>query len=277
MHEHAILLVLFSAILHATWNAQLKGCNDRTQFMANMSVAMGVLAMVCVPFVSLPAASSWGCIAISALLHILYNLLLLENYKKNDFGNAYPIARGVSPLLVTLGAFFLMQQRPTGFAVAAIAMISIGIVFLSTEKGKTGRRPTLSALATGVSIAAYTVVDGMGVQRSQSTLTYTVWVFASYLLMPVVLMLLRAPIGISEMNSMPRPVGAAVFSLAAYALVLWATRYVDIGIVSALRETSVLWAVIISRIFLYEAFTWRRLSSACMICLGVVLLIARWR
>ena len=275
MHERAIILVLLSAVLHATWNAQLKGSSGRAQFMANMSAAMGVLALLCVPFVPLPAPASWVYIAISALLHLCYNLLLLENYKKNDFGSAYPIARGVSPLLVTIGAFLLMRQRPTGFAVAAIAMISMGIVFLSAEKTKTGKRAILSAIATGASIAAYTVVDGMGVQRSQSTISYTVWVFASYLLMPAVLMLLRAPIGFVGWNSMPRPIGAAAFSLSAYALVLWAMHYVDVGIVSALRETSVLWAVILSRVFLGEAFTWRRVASASMICLGVILLIAR--
>jgi drug/metabolite transporter (DMT)-like permease len=276
MHERAIVLVLLSALLHATWNAQLKGCKDRTRFMATMSIAMGALASICVPFVPLPTPSSWVCIAISAVLHICYNLLLLENYKKGDFGSAYPIARGISPLLVTLGAILLMRQRPTSVPVAAIAIISMGIVFLSTERAKAGKRATFSALATGVSIAAYTVVDGMGVQRSQNTISYTVWVFASYLLMPVILMLLKARGDLAKMDSMPRPIGAAMFSLSAYALVLWATHYVDVGIVSALRETSVLWAVIISRVFLGEAFTWRRLSSALMICLGVILLIARW-
>lgn len=275
MHERAIILVLFSALFHATWNAQLKGCNDRTQFMANMSIAMGVLALICLPFVPFPAPSSWKCVAVSALLHLCYNVLLLENYKRNDFGSAYPIARGISPFLVTLGAFFLMRQRPTGFAVAGIAMISMGILFLSLEKAGAGKQATLSAVATGATIAAYTVVDGMGVQRSQNTISYTVLVFASYLLMPAVLMLLRAPIGLVKWNSMPRPAGAALFSLSAYALVLWATHYVDVGIVSALRETSVLWAVIISRVFLGEAFRWRRLASALMICLGVILLIAR--
>jgi drug/metabolite transporter (DMT)-like permease len=277
MHERAIILVLLSAILHATWNAQLKGTNDRTQFMASMSTAMGVLALMWIPFVPLPAPSSWICIATSALLHICYNVLLLENYKNNDFASAYPIARGISPFLVTFGGFFLMRQRPTGFAVAAIAMISMGIVFLSTEKSKTGKVAISSAVATGASIAAYTVVDGMGVQRSPNTISYTVWVFASYLLMPVALRMLRLQSDVVTTKSRARPIAAAVFSLSAYTLVLWATHYVDVGIVSALRETSVLWAVIISRVFLGEALTWRRLSSALMICFGVVLLVGRWK
>jgi drug/metabolite transporter (DMT)-like permease len=275
MHGWAITLVLLSAILHATWNAQLKGCDDRAQFMVNMCLTTGVLALTCAPFVPWPSKPSWMCVAVSSVLHIAYNLLLLQNYKRSDLGSAYAIARGISPFLVTLGAFILMRQRPSAFSVAGVVMISAGIIFLSTGEAKTDRYATLSALTTGVIIAAYTVVDGMGVQRSQSTLSYIVWVFASYLLMPAVLLLLRMPVRAITVESLPRPAAAGVFSLAAYTLVLWATHYADVGIVSALRETSVLWAVIIGRRFLGEAFTWRRTASALIICCGVMLLVAK--
>jgi drug/metabolite transporter (DMT)-like permease len=273
MHRYAIALVLFSALLHATWNAQLKGGKDRPQFMSSMSLVMGLLALACVPFMPLPAKASWIFVALSAVLHLGYNLLLLQNYKMSDFASAYPIARGISPLLVTLGAFFLMHQQPNIFVTAGVAMISTGIVFLSTGKDKTNTFGTLSALATGAIIAAYTVVDGMGVQRSQYTISYTVWVFASYLLMPIVLLLLKFPIRAVHAESLPRATGAGVFSLAAYTLVLWATHYAAVGIVSALRETSVLWAIVIGRVFLGEAFTWRRTASAFLICCGVILLV----
>ena len=275
MYGFVVVLVLLSAILHATWNAQLKGGNNRPQFMANMSFAMGILALACAPFIPWPPRSSWICVAVSVALHIAYNLLLLQNYKRNDFASAYPIARGISPLLVTFGAFLLMQQRPTAFAIAGVATISVGIVFLSTGKGRADKFATFSALITGATIAAYTVVDGMGVQRSRNTLSYTVWVFASYLLMPFVLLLLKFPIRVITAQSLPRAAGAGVFSLAAYTLVLWATRYADVGIVSALRETSVLWAIIIGRVLLGEAFTWRRMASALLICCGVILLVAK--
>jgi drug/metabolite transporter (DMT)-like permease len=277
VHGYAIAFVLLAAILHAIWNAQLKGGNDRPQFMASMSLVMGLLALVCTPFVPLPSRSSWVCVVLSAALHIAYNLLLLQNYKLSDFASAYPIARGVSPLLVTLGGFLLMYQRPNAFAIAGVATISAGIVFLSTGKNRTGTFATLSALATGAIIAAYTVVDGMGVQRSQNTISYTVWVFASYLLMPIVLLLLKFPVRILSTHSIPRATGAGVLSLVAYTVVLWATHYADVGVVSALRETSVLWAIVIGRAFLGEAFTWRRVASASLICCGVFLLVAMSR
>ena len=217
------------------------------------------------------------CVALSAALHIVYNLLLLQNYKISDFASTYPIARGISPLLVTLGAFLLMHQRPNAFTITGVAMISAGIVFLSTGRHGTDTFATLSALATGAIIAAYTVVDGMGVQRAQNTISYTVWVFACYVLMPAVLLLLRFRVRVVHRDSLPRATGAGVFSLAAYTLVLWATHYAAVGIVSALRETSVLWAVVIGRVFLGEALTWRRTASASFICCGVILLVAMSR
>jgi drug/metabolite transporter (DMT)-like permease len=274
MHAYAITFVLLSAILHATWNAQLKGGTDRPQFMASMSLVIGLLALLCAWFVPLPGRPAWVFVALSAALHIGYNLLLLQNYKLSDFASAYPVARGISPVLVTLGGFLLMHQRPKAFGIAGVLMISSGIVFLSTGKAKTDRFATLSALATGVMITAYTVVDGMGVQRAQNVASYTVWVFASYLLMPVVLLMLRFPIRILSTQSLPRATSAGGLSLVAYTVVLWATRYADVGIVSALRETSVLWAIVLGRVLLGEAFTWRRVASALLICCGVILLVA---
>ncbi|RRA49165.1 DMT family transporter [Acidipila sp. EB88] len=275
MHKYAISLVLLSAILHAAWNAQLKGSSDRSQFMANMSGSMGLLACLCIPFVPLPAGRAWMCIAISAILHLAYNLLLLQNYRMSDFSIAYPIARGISPMLVTVGGFLFMGQRPGYLAICAVAMISFGIVVLSTGRAKAGSRATVSALATGAIIAAYTVTDGMGIERSQSTLAYTAWIFASYLLMPVMLRVLRMPVSAVKGSGLTRAAAAGAFSLAAYTLVLWATHYVDVGIVSALRETSVLWAIVIGRLFLGEGFTWRRAASALVICLGIAVLASR--
>jgi drug/metabolite transporter (DMT)-like permease len=275
VHGYVVALVLLAAILHAVWNAQLKGSKDRSQFMANMSMSIGAIALLCIPFVPLPTRTAWVCIALSAVLHFAYNLLLLQNYRISDFTSAYPIARGVSPMLVTLGAFFLMHQRPTGFAIGGVTMISAGIVFLSTGEAKAMSRATASALATGATIAAYTVTDGMGIQRSKNPLSYTAWVFASYLLMPLVLLLLRIPVRPIRAEGLPRAAAAGAFSFAAYTLVLWATHYIDVGIVSALRETSVLWAILLGRMFLGEAFTWRRATSAAVICLGIAFLVLR--
>ncbi len=273
MRGYAIPIVLLSAVLHAAWNAQMKGSTDRSRFLASMTAAVGLLAGLSIPFVPAPSRAAWACIGLSSALHLFYNFLLLQNYRISNFSTAYPIARGVSPLLITVGALVLMRQRPHIIAVAGVAMISIGILYLAKEQSRMGARATLFALGTGVAIAAYTVTDTIGVQRSGSTLSYVVWIFASYLLMPPGLLLLQNPIRFEKIQDSLRAVGAGALSMTAYFLVLWATHYVDVGIVSALRETSVLWALVIAHFLLGEPFTWKRFCSASAVCVGIVLLI----
>ena len=273
MHVSVLILVLLSAILHAAWNAQLKSGKDQAQFMASMSLAVATISLLCVPLVGLPSVRSWPCIVASGALHILYNFLLLQKYKNTDFSSAYPISRGVSPVLVTLGAFLTMHQRLAWTTLLGVGLISGGILLQITGKNRLALPLTLPAFATGGTIAAYTVVDTIGVQRTDSTASYSVWIFASYLFVPLLLRLLRMRVRLFDRASLPGATSAGVFSLVAYTIVLWATHYVAVGTVSALRETSVLWAAVIGRVFLGEALTRRKVGSAILICCGVILLV----
>jgi drug/metabolite transporter (DMT)-like permease len=274
MHVFTIVLVLLSALLHAAWNAQLKSDKDQAQFMSSMSLAVGVISLLCVPLVGLPGARSWPCIAFSGALHILYNFLLLQKYKNADFSSAYPISRGVSPVFVSLGAFLFMRQHLAMLSLTGISLISCGIFLQVTGKNRLGLRLTLPAFATGATIAAYTVVDTIGVQRSGNTASYSVWIFASYLFVPALLRVLRFQTHLLDRESMPKAACSGVLSLIAYTVVLWATHSVAVGTVSALRETSVLWAAAIGRVFLGEKLTERKIGSAILICCGVILLVS---
>jgi drug/metabolite transporter (DMT)-like permease len=273
MHTAALILVLLSAILHAAWNAQLKSGKNQAQFMSSMSLAVGAISLICVPLVGLPNVRSWPFIALSGALHILYNFLLLQKYKNADFSSAYPISRGVSPVLVSLGAFLFIRQHLALLSFAGIALISCGILLQVTGKNRLDFPLMLPAFATGATIAAYTVVDTMGVQRSDSTASYSVWIFASYLFVPALLQMFRFRVHLVDRASMPKALCAGVLSLIAYTVVLWATHYVAVGTVSALRETSVLWAAAIGRVFLGEDLTRRKIGSAVLICCGVILLV----
>jgi len=273
MHVAALVFVLLSALLHAAWNAQLKSGKDQAQFMASMSLAVGTISLLFVPLVGLPGVRSWPCIALSGALHILYNFLLLQKYKNTDFSSAYPISRGVSPVLISLGALLFMHQHLALPSLLGVGLISCGILLQVTGKNRLDLPLTLPAFATGATIAAYTIVDTIGVQRSESTASYSVWVFASYLFVPALLRLLQLHIRLLDRASLPRAACAGVLSLIAYTVVLWATHYVAVGTVSALRETSVLWAAVIGRVFLGEELTGRKVGSAILICCGVILLV----
>lgn len=274
MHGFALALVLVSAVLHATWNALLKSGTERPQFMASMSLVVGVTALLATMFVPFPGRDAWVCIAVSAVLHIGYNLLLLAKYSTSDFAATYPMSRGSSPLLVALAAFLLLHQRLNGAMLAGVAMVSGGILLIAMGRDRIDKSSTFAALWTGATIAAYTVTDSLGVERAHNAMGYSMWIFASYLLMPLVLRGMRFRVRVSATASLPTAAMAGLFSLAAYTIVLWATQYVRVGIVSAMRETSVLWALVIGFVFLGERFTWRRAISAAFICIGIVFLLS---
>ena len=169
------LLVLFAALLHASWNAVLKRNSDGLWTMSVMGMATCLACAALVPFLPLPATASWPYIGGSALLHVGYNIFLVRAYRRGDFGSAYPIARGSSPLLVTLGAALIAKELPAWSGIAGILLVSIGIISLAFRGRRLPDSGILYALGTGAFIAAYSVTDGMGGRLSGNTPAYTLW------------------------------------------------------------------------------------------------------
>ncbi len=271
-------LVLLAALLHATWNAMLHGNDDRLLSVTWMSIAIGAVSALIVLFTPWPTAEAWPYIVMSGLLHIVYNLSLVRAYRTGDLGQTYPIARGSSPLLVTLGAAFFANEVIGPLHVIGVLMISGGIMSLALQGQRLSRTGILAALSTGATIALYTVVDGMGVRLSDGhALTYTAWMFLFYWLMPVVFVALRGARALWEPARVaPGAVGSSLagglVSIAAYGIVIWAMQSGAMGTVSALRETSVVFAVFIGRRFLRETLSAKRLSACIVVAAGAVCL-----
>ncbi|MEA3089844.1 MAG: hypothetical protein QOJ04_1186, partial [Caballeronia sp.] len=158
--------VLLAAVLHASWNALLHGNRDRFLSMTWMSIAIAAVSTLVVLFVPWPAEAAWPYIVASGLVHIVYNVSLVRSYRRNDLAQAYPIARGSSPLLVALGAALFAHESIGLLHALGIAMISGGILALALEGGQVSRAGVLAAVTTGVTIALYTVIDGIGVRSS---------------------------------------------------------------------------------------------------------------
>ncbi|MCC0806106.1 EamA family transporter [Methylobacterium sp. W2] len=267
--------VTCAAILHASWNAVLRGGSDRMWSMTLMMVAVTCVTAVGAFLLPWPNATSWPYVIASALIHTAYNLSLVQTYRSGDLGQTYPISRGSSPVLVSLGAAVFAHEAVSVLSLIGIALVSGGIVSLAFQRGKVGADFLPAALATGVLIGAYTVVDGIGVRLAGSSLAYTNSMFLLWsVTMPPIFIVLRGRPPVYTTAQTASALTGGLVSLLAYGIVIWAMQSGAMGIVSALRETSVIYAAVIGRIFLKEELTPRRIASCLAIAMGAACLAA---
>jgi drug/metabolite transporter (DMT)-like permease len=269
-------LILSAALLHASWNAILRGGADRLWSITVMCATSAVVALPFLFFLVLPARASWPCIGFSAALQVSYCLFLVRAYREGGLAQVYPIARGTSPLLVTLGAAVVAGERLTPAALGGVALVSLGIMALAFEKARPSARSTLSALATGVFVAAYTLTYGVGARLSGNAQSYTAWLFlVQGVAMPLVYLALRGRLTLPLKEAETwKALAGGVFGLLSYGVVIWALTLAPMGRVSALRETSILFAAVIGAVFLKEKLTPARLTAALMIAGGAITLSA---
>jgi drug/metabolite transporter (DMT)-like permease len=269
-----IFLVLFAALLHASWNALLRGGADRLWSMTIMSVAVAIASITAALFLAPPARASWIYALMSGVLHVGYNLFLVRSYRVGDLGQTYPISRGSSPVLITIAAAVFAGERVGGVAMLGIALVSGGIMSLAF-KGRKLAVPSLPyALGTGCFIAAYSVVDGIGVRLSGAPMGYTAWMCAMWgVFMPLVYVGLRSTKDLFSIRpGLVTSLLGGLVSLLAYGIVIYAMSSAPMGAVSALRETSVLFAAVIGYLFLGEALSVRKLLACAVIALGTILI-----
>ncbi|MCM2461874.1 EamA family transporter [Pseudomonas sp. CG7] len=274
MPLHIICLVLFAALLHASWNAMLRGGADRLWSMTIMCMAIAVASVIVAALLAPPARASWFYAGLSAVLHVGYNLFLVRSYKSGDLGQTYPIARGVSPILIVLAASLFAGARVAPSGLLGITLVSTGILSLAFTR----RRRTLPnlpyALGTGFFIAAYSVVDGIGVRLSGAPMAYTAWMCLLWgVMMPMVYIGLRDTQSLFALRpGFAVAVAGGLVSLLAYGVVIYAMAHAPMGAVSALRETSVMFAALIGYAFLGEALTLRKLLACAVIALGTLVI-----
>ncbi|MGH1571413.1 EamA family transporter [Methylobacterium sp. P31] len=267
--------VTCAAVLHASWNAVLRGGSDRLWSMTLMMGAVTGVTVVATMFLPWPEAPSWPYVIASALIHTLYNLSLVRTYRAGDLGQTYPISRGSSPVLVSLGATVFAHEAISVASATGIALVSGGIVSLAFQRGRIRSDFLPAACVTGVLTGIYTVIDGIGVRLSGNSIAYANSMFLLWsMTMPPIFFVLRGrPPTYTGMQTASALTGGLV-SILAYGIVIWAMRHGPMGVVSALRETSVVYAAIIGRLFLNEALTARRMASCLAIAAGVACLAA---
>jgi drug/metabolite transporter (DMT)-like permease len=270
--------VLLAAVTHASWNAIAHKITDKLAGFALISGGGVVIGLALAPFVAFPAARAWPYLLGSAVIHIAYFALLMKSFRLGDFGQAYPIARGTAPLVVTVLAAVFAHEVPDGWAAAGIALSCAGLTGVAVW-GLRGRRPDWAAigaaLATGLTIAAYTVVDGLGVRASGSSLGYIAWLMAVQgVVIPAcaVIRWKRETVAVLRPFAGIGLIGAAL-SVAAYALVLWAQTRAELAPVAALRESSIIVGAAIGAVFFKERFGAPRIVAAGLLVAGIGLML----
>lgn len=272
-----VVLVLAAAVLHATWNAIAHTAEDRLVGFALISTATFVIGGAMVLATPLPDSRDLGLAAVSAALHVAYMLLLLASYQVADLSRAYPLSRGTGVALVAIASAFVPRSPLGPDVVVGAGLVVLGLVgvtVIGPPLTSRDRRGIATALATGVAIAAYTVVDGYAVSGGAHVVAYAGWLFLLQSWVVPVLALVRRGRGLPAVarRQAVLGLGGGAVSLAAYGLVLVAQTSGALAAVAALRELSIGLGVLIGAFVLHEQAARKRLLPALVLTVGAVVL-----
>jgi drug/metabolite transporter (DMT)-like permease len=269
--------VLCAALLHAGWNTLVKSQADKLVATTLVALGGGVIALPLMVLAPLPDSASWPFLMASAIIHIAYFTLIGLLYRNADLSVAYPVTRGSAPLLATLVAALYLGEIPSLPALMGAISLSIGIVWLAADgirRGGLDRRTLQIALANAVIIALYTVVDGTGGRLSGHSVAYNIWLefLDAVLFVPLAVLVRGKPLvrAIVKGWRMAMLGGGAAF--ASYGIAIWAMTEAPIGLVAAVRETSVFFATIFGAVLLGETFGASRYVAAVFVAAGLAAL-----
>lgn len=267
-------IIMLGAALHATWNAVVKGGDNKLLTTCMIASIASLIAATVIPFLELPAKESWPFIGASVILQVVYFVLVASTYHIADMSQTYPIMRGTAPLLVATASVGLLSESLSSFAWLGIAIICIGILSMAAAPSIGQRKGMLLALVNAAVIAGYTLIDGVGVRKSGAPAAYTLWIFLlTGLALAVWAFAVRRREFCRYLARHWRPGVIGGFgTVVSYGLALWAMTAAPIAMVSALRETSILFGVVISALVLKEQLTRRRIMAACFIAGGAMVL-----
>ena len=277
MPLNIFLLVILAAFLHAVWNALVK--NEENKYLAVTAIVLGhvPVSIFIILLAPAPSVESIPFIILSALLHIGYEWYLLSAYRFGDLTKVYPIARGTAPILVAIVSLTFLGVVLSNFEILGIFIISLGILSLSFQGAKDfkNRSVVIYALVTGFFIMGYSITDGYGARVSNSFLSYMGWSFIlNATIFPIILKINNK----SEVITKIFKEGKKIFfiggtlSYIVYGIVVWSFTQAPIALVTALRETSIIFALLIGIFFLKEKFTFLKAIATFIIFFGVILL-----
>ncbi len=274
----ALLLILLSAAVHAVVNILTKRGRDKYAMRLLIGVFSALIVAPALFFVPLPRGPAVLLLAATALVHAVYELLLVKSYESAAFSAVYPVARGTGPLFTALGAILLLREHSPPLQLAGIVLVCTGVIAIGlSHRATDGAKKGLAfALATGLTIGCYTLIDASGVRAVQNPLSYVLWFFVAHGLC----VLVTAPgirgrrVIVEARREWRLGVLLGFLSITTYGAAMLAYRFGATAQLAALRETSVLFGTALAMSFLGETMTLRRWSAAGAIALGAILLQA---
>ena len=274
MNLGLFLAVLVAAALHAGWNTLVKGADDKPLASASVCAGCGVIGLALLPFVSVPAPASWPYGIASGLTHVAYFTMVGKLYRTADLSVAYPVTRGSAPLVTTAVAAGLVGELPSTFAMLGIAGLCLGILALAADgiaRGGFDRASLVAALATALVIAFYTIVDGLGGRASEAPIAYAVYIMiaAAVFYLPVFGWLRGRAVLVAARRVWRTGLAGGALSFGAYTIAIVAMTKAPIGVIAALRETSVLFAAAFGALLLGERFGPARYVAAALVAAGL--------
>ncbi|QIS16783.1 EamA family transporter [Nocardia arthritidis] len=272
-----VLAALVAALLHAGWNAIAHWIPDKTASLTLVTLGCTLCAIPLVCLAIGPDPRSWPYLAASAALHIAYNCLLMLSYRFGDLSQTYPLARGTSPLVVTLLAALVLGEIPSAGQLAGVLLISIGLaclVFWGHRIHPSRPAAIGAAFATGLVIAAYTTVDGIGVRLAHSTLGYIAWLMLlGQAALPIAAFAVRGRALVTAVRPVWRiGLTGGVLSVLAYGLILWAQTRGALADIAAMRESSIIVGAVLGAVLFKEGFGMPRILATCAVTAGIAVI-----
>lgn len=268
-------VVLFGALLHAGWNALVRSAPDKLLDALLVVTGAGVLAACGLLFLPPPRPASWPYLAASVLIHAGYFTFVALAYRAAAFSFAYPLMRGSAPALSALAAVLWLGEVPSARGGVGVVLVSAGVLLLAADAWRQRvlhAGPTALALANAGVIALYTLVDGVGVRLSGNAFSYTGWMFLlTALAMLAGAFVIRGRTAVRYLrHNVPRGLAGGAATLGSYGLALWAMTQAPIALVAALRETSVVFGMLLAGWLLREHLSRLRVVSVLTVAAGAV-------
>jgi len=275
MDNTVFFFVLFSAVLHAVWNSmasKYKNKNVSIPAIVYGHVPACIIAVIILP---MPSIESFPYIILSALVHQGYQNFLLTAYQTGKFTTVYPVARGFGPLVATVISIIFLGVHLKVFTLLSIFFISTGVIFIGlfSKSVLKNYKILYTSLTTGVFIGIYSVIDGYGARISMSAISYMSWVFIfSALFFPIVLKFRKQKNILKKTLNEGKVIFwvGGFFSYIAYVITVWAFTKAPIPMVSALRESSIIFAIFIGYFYLKEKISLYKIISILLIFVGVL-------